>query len=182
MPGAVPDRNEPRRDSRDLPETALRAGPASGRYDAWCAGTAREGNRPSDWSRHGANRAQRRSRCSRNIQPGSGLGGASLVVHRHCIDGFFVGSISVSASVGIRTVSISTRADAEQAGSPMRRSGQRACPQVFGAMTGAAHMANSRGRKLYRVTLSAQERQDLKAIVDGTGAAWRRAQILMLAD
>ncbi len=45
-------------------------------------------------------------------------------------------------------------------------------------------MANSRGRKLYRVTLSAQERRDLKAIVDGTGAAWRRrrAQILMLAD
>ncbi len=43
-------------------------------------------------------------------------------------------------------------------------------------------MANSRGRKLYRVTLSAQERQDLKAIVDGTGAAWRRrrAQVLML--
>ncbi len=45
-------------------------------------------------------------------------------------------------------------------------------------------MANSRGRKLYRVTLSTQERQDLKAIVDGTGAAWRRrrAQVLMLAD
>ncbi len=45
-------------------------------------------------------------------------------------------------------------------------------------------MANSRGRKLYRVTLSAQERRDLKAIVDGTGAAWRRrrAQVLMLAD
>ncbi len=43
-------------------------------------------------------------------------------------------------------------------------------------------VANSQGRKLYRVTLSAQERQDLKAIVDGTGAAWRRrrAQILML--
>ncbi len=41
-------------------------------------------------------------------------------------------------------------------------------------------MANSRGRKLYRVTLSTQERQDLKAIVDGTGAAWRRAQVLML--
>ncbi len=41
-------------------------------------------------------------------------------------------------------------------------------------------MANSRGRKLYRVTLSAQERRDLKAIVDGTGAAWRRAQVLML--
>ncbi len=49
-----------------------------------------------------------------------------------------------------------------------------------GAMTGATYMANSRGRKLYRVTLSAQERWDLKAIVDGTGAAWRRAQILML--
>ncbi len=43
-------------------------------------------------------------------------------------------------------------------------------------------MANFRGRKLYRVTLSTQERQDLKAIVDGTGAAWCRAQILMLAD
>ncbi len=41
-------------------------------------------------------------------------------------------------------------------------------------------MANSRGRKLYRVTLSAQERRDLKAIVDGTGAAWHRAQVLML--
>ncbi len=105
-----------------------------------------------------------------------------LVVHRHCIDGFFVGSIFVSAFVGIWTVPISTRADAEQAGSrsPMRRSGQRACPQVFGAMTGAAHMANFRGRKLYRVTLSAQERRDLKAIVDSTGAAWRRAQILTL--
>ena len=45
-------------------------------------------------------------------------------------------------------------------------------------------MANSQGRKLYRVTLSAQERRELKAIVDGTGAAWRRrrAQVLMLAD
>ncbi len=36
-------------------------------------------------------------------------------------------------------------------------------------------MANSQGRKLYRVTLSTQERQDLKAIVDGTGAAWHRS-------
>ena len=44
-------------------------------------------------------------------------------------------------------------------------------------------MANPQGRKLYRVRLSASERRELQAIVDGTGAAWRRrAQILLMAD
>ncbi len=42
----------------------------------------------------------------------------------------------------------------------------------------------SQGGKLYRVSLSASERRELQAIVDGTGAAWRRrrAQILRMAD
>ncbi len=44
-------------------------------------------------------------------------------------------------------------------------------------------MANPQGRKIYRVRLSASERRELQAIVDGTGAAWRRrAQILLMAD
>ena len=45
-------------------------------------------------------------------------------------------------------------------------------------------MANPQGRKLYRVRLSVPERRELQAIVDGTGAAWRRrrAQILLMAD
>ncbi len=45
-------------------------------------------------------------------------------------------------------------------------------------------MANPQGRKLDRVRLSAPERRELQAIVDGTGAAWRRrrAQILRMAD
>ena len=45
-------------------------------------------------------------------------------------------------------------------------------------------MANPQGRKLDRVRLSASERRELQAIVDGTGAAWRRrrAQILLMAD
>ena len=44
--------------------------------------------------------------------------------------------------------------------------------------------ATRKGRKKYRVTLSAQERLDLQALRDGNGAAYRRkhAHILLLAD
>ncbi len=46
-------------------------------------------------------------------------------------------------------------------------------------------LANPQVRKIHQVTLSAQERRrELRAIADGTGAAWRqrRAQILLMAD
>ncbi len=85
-----------------------------------------------------------------------------------------VGSIPVSASVGIRTVSISTRARCRTGRQPhaqVRTTGMSA-----GLRRNDRSVANSQGRKLYRVTLSAQERRDLKAI----GHRGRLAQVPML--
>ncbi len=85
-----------------------------------------------------------------------------------------VGSIPVSASVGIRTVSISTRARCRTGRQPhaqVQTTGMPACLR-----RNDRSVANSRGRKLYRVSFSAQERRDLKAI----GHRGRLAQVLML--